>query len=207
MERRVYIIGPHLTEDHEVDPEWKNEPRNLKPGPYVPPLESNPMCIGTGFPLSLPRPRLVFGARLGVGEPFDAYQYHPYWCISQKLKDAIFRVDPGAFDVVETDTRLSNGQKAPSYWLAAPIQFCDCLDEQRSTSAGARRSGPRKRIDLTPDNRANVFFDECALGQRSIFILPSHWLTCLCTGEAKQALEAEGVTNLNFTDIGGIGAA
>lgn len=79
-------------------------------------------------------PKITFDRRVSRGKLVDVYFFgFNLWWVSDRLKQALERVDPGAFafEAVEVDYSKFP-EPGPTYWLCDPVRRLDCIDEERS---------------------------------------------------------------------------
>lgn len=86
-----------------------------------------------GFPPLREVPRLVYDPREGVPPEDLEGGMSGYWLVSERLRQVMEAVDPDAFVFTQTDYRLADGSKGPTYFLCDVIRTLDALDEEAST--------------------------------------------------------------------------
>lgn len=86
-----------------------------------------------GFPPLREVPRLVYDPREGVLPEDLEGGMSGYWLVSERLRQVMEAVDPDAFVFAETDYRLADGSRGPTYFLCDVVRTLDALDEEAST--------------------------------------------------------------------------
>ncbi|WP_294994809.1 DUF1629 domain-containing protein [uncultured Stenotrophomonas sp.] len=86
-----------------------------------------------GFPPLREVPRLVYYPREGVLPEDLEGGMSGYWLVSERLRQVMEAVDPDAFVFVDTDYRLADGSRGPTYFLCDVTRTLDALDEEAST--------------------------------------------------------------------------
>ncbi len=84
------------------------------------------------FPLLRETPRLVYRERQGVPPQDLEGGLSGYWLISERLRQVMEEIDPDAFAFADTDYRLEDGSKGPTYFLCDVVRTLDALDEEAS---------------------------------------------------------------------------
>ncbi len=85
-----------------------------------------------GFPALRETPRLVYDPREGDMPQDLEGSFGGYWLVSDRLKQVFEKVDPQAFEFAETDFRLADGSRGPSYFLCDVVRVLDAVDESAS---------------------------------------------------------------------------
>ncbi|MGH8037667.1 MAG: DUF1629 domain-containing protein [Stenotrophomonas sp.] len=146
-----------------------------------------------GFPTLREQPRLVYRPREGVPPEDLEGGMSGYWLISERLRQVMEAVDPDAFVFTETDYRLADGSKGPTYFLCDVVRTLDALDEEASTLhieiSDEFEKG--KYYDLTGELR--LAFRRDVLGSAHVFRLPFHG-GVFCDRVLKGAVAAAGIT-------------
>lgn len=87
---------------------------------------------GGGFPNLRERPRIIFDSSSGPTPRDLEGGFGGYWLVSQRLRQAMEAVDPGAFEFAECDILLADGSPGPEHSLCDVVRELDALDEVRS---------------------------------------------------------------------------
>jgi hypothetical protein len=79
-------------------------------------------------------PKITFDRRAKRGKLVDVYIYaFNLWWVSDRLKQALERVDPGAFAFLPTEVDYGHfPEPGPAYWLCDPVRRLDCIDDDHS---------------------------------------------------------------------------
>ncbi|WP_278937894.1 DUF1629 domain-containing protein [Pseudomonas helleri] len=145
-----------------------------------------------GFPPLREIPRLVYHRDEGVPPQDLEGGMSGYWLVSERLRQVMDAVDPGAFVFTETDYRLADGSQGPTYLLCDVIRTLDALDEDTSqlniVISDDYEEG--KYYGLTGDVR--LAFKRDVLGSAHVFRLPFHG-GVFCDRVFKDAVEAAGI--------------
>lgn len=145
-----------------------------------------------GFPPLRETPRLVHHPREGVFPEDLEGGMSGYWLVSERLRQVMEEVDPDAFVFAETDYRLADGSKGPTYYLCDVVRTLDALDEEASTLdieiSDEFEAG--KYYGLTGDVR--LAFKREVLDSAHVFRLAFHG-GVFCDRTFKDAVEAAGI--------------
>ncbi|HDS0949009.1 TPA: DUF1629 domain-containing protein [Stenotrophomonas maltophilia] len=87
---------------------------------------------GGGFPSLHERPRIIFDTSNGPTPRDLEGGFAGYWLVSQRLRQVMEAVDPGAFEFAECDILLADGSPGPKHSLCDVVRELDALDEARS---------------------------------------------------------------------------
>lgn len=154
---------------------------------------------GGGFPPLRETPRLVYHSREGVPPQDLEGGMSGYWLVSERLRQVMEAVDSGAFVFADTDYRLEDGSKAPTYFLCDVVRTLDALDEDISQLnimiSDDFEEG--KHYGLTGDIR--LAFKREVLGSAHVFRLPYSGFV-YCDRAFKDAVEAAGITTARRTN-------
>lgn len=145
-----------------------------------------------GFPPLSDTPRLVYHPREGVLPQDLEGGMSGYWLVSERLRHVMEEVDPDAFAFADTDYRLADGSKGPTYFLCDVVRTLDALDEQASqlNIEISDEFEEGKYYLLTGDVR--LAFKRQVLGSAHVFRLP-FYEGVLCDRVFKDAVEAAGI--------------
>lgn len=145
-----------------------------------------------GFPQLCEIPRLVYHRSEGVLPQDLEGGMSGYWLVSERLRQVMEAVDPGAFDFVDTDYRVADSSQGATYFLCDVVRTLDALDEEASTLnieiSDEFEAG--KYYDLTGDVR--LAFKRDVLGSAHAFRLAFHG-GVFCDRVFKEAVEAAGI--------------
>lgn len=145
-----------------------------------------------GFPPLREVPRLVYHPREGVPPEDLEGGMSGYWLVSERLRQVMEAVDPDAFVFADTDYRLADGSKGPTYFLCDVVRTLDALDEEASTLhieiSDEFEEG--KYYDMTGELR--LAFKRDVLGSAHVFRLPFHG-GVFCDRVFKDAVIAAGI--------------
>ncbi|WP_233362758.1 DUF1629 domain-containing protein [Xanthomonas hortorum] len=85
-----------------------------------------------GIPPLRETPRLVHGA--GKNKPPRDLEggFSGYWLVSERLKEVLESVDPGAFEFAICDYVLPDGSQGPTHYLCDVVRQLAALDKPRS---------------------------------------------------------------------------
>ncbi|NNA16267.1 DUF1629 domain-containing protein [Pseudomonas lundensis] len=146
-----------------------------------------------GFPPLRETPRLVYHPHQGVPPQDLEGGMSGYWLVSERLRQVMETVDPDAFVFADTDYRLSDGSKGPTYFLCDVVRTLDALDEETSQLnieiSDEFEAG--KYYGLTGDVR--LAFKRDVLGSGHVFRLAFHG-GVFCDRVFKEAVEEAGIT-------------
>lgn len=152
-----------------------------------------------GFPALREIPRLVYHLREGVPPQDLEGGMSGYWLVSERLRQVMQAIDPGAFVFAETDYRLADGSQGPTYFLCDVVRTVDALDEDASqlniVISDDYEEG--KYYGLTGDVR--LAFKRDVLGSAHVFRLPFHG-GVFCDRVFKDAVEAAGIVTARKTN-------
>lgn len=208
--RRIYAISEGGVSDRTAWPIWINMPERpdgeyrgyLPPGPRPDLTRGGPdgtwiIGEGTGFPLGMPKPLLVFDRPLRTGSAIDVYlEGRSVQIVSARLKAAYEAIDPEAFEFVAAETRLQSGESGPEYWLCDLVRVIEALDLERSDlplpDDRGMRWGPHAR---------HVFRAEVT-GEAHFFRVPDFSGGWLCDDQAMRALKTHNLKRLDFYERG-----
>ncbi|MGH8038887.1 MAG: DUF1629 domain-containing protein [Stenotrophomonas sp.] len=145
-----------------------------------------------GFPPLRETPRLVYHPREGVLPQDLEGGMSGYWLVSERLRQVMEAVDPDAFVFADTDYRLADGSKGPTYYLCDVVRTLDALDEDASqlniVISDDYEAG--KYYLLTGDVR--LAFKQQVLGSAHVFRVPFNG-GVFCDRRFKDAVEAAGI--------------
>ena len=145
-----------------------------------------------GFPQLRETPRLVYHPTAGTFPQDLEGGMSGYWLVSERLRQVMEAVDPGAFVFADADFRLADGSEGPTYFLCHVIRTSDALDEGTSTLkiliSDDYEAG--KHYALTGDVR--LAFKRDVLGSAHVFRLPYSGFV-YCDRVFKDAVEAAGI--------------
>ncbi|MDX3931655.1 MAG: DUF1629 domain-containing protein [Stenotrophomonas sp.] len=145
-----------------------------------------------GFPPLRETPRLVYHPREGVPPEDLEGGMSGYWLVSERLRQVMEAVDREAFVFADTDYRLADGSKGPTYVLCDVVRTIDALDEDASTVdlviSDDYQDG--KYYGLTGEVR--LAFKRDVLGSARVFRLPFHG-GVFCDRIFKDAVEDAGI--------------
>jgi hypothetical protein len=111
------------------DPNWS---LSLPSGP-LPDPGSELGGLGSGFPIGMETPILVFEKPLGrLPFPDALLHFDRVMALSDPAKKLFENIDAEAFEFREAVTQLHDGSEGPRYWLADVTRFLDAVDEERS---------------------------------------------------------------------------
>lgn len=146
-----------------------------------------------GFPPLSEVPRLVYQPREGAPPQDLEGGLSGYWLVSDRLKKVMTEVDPDAFAFSETDYRLPDGSRGPSYFLCDVVRTVDALDEDASQLkiliSDEYEAG--KHYALTGDVR--LAFKRDVLRSAHVFRLPYSGFV-YCDSVFRSAVEASGIS-------------
>ena len=149
-----------------------------------------------GFPPLRETPRLACHPREGVPPEDLEGGMSGYWLVSERLRQVMEAVDREAFVFAETDYRLADGSKGPTYFLCDVMRTVDALDEDASTLdlviSDDFEQG--KYYGLTGEVR--LAFKRDVLGSAHVFRLPFHG-GVFCDRTFKDAVEDAGMLTAN----------
>jgi hypothetical protein len=79
-------------------------------------------------------PKITFDRRTKRGKLVDVYFFgFNLWWVSDRLKQALERVDPGGFAFVAIEVDYSKfPEPGPTYWLCDPVRRLDGIDDEHS---------------------------------------------------------------------------
>lgn len=179
--------------------EWTNPPTEWAEDlsirrPYVPagPLfdEREGSAYGTGFVPFEATPVFVVDRAISTKPLFDITDCHRGLClVSERAKDVLDSVDPGAFAFVDVETRLANGAPGPRHWLGDLVRKLDAFDLERSDGARVAQSGPLTRFAISPLYDKNVFRRD-VIGDAHFFRLRNSPGAIYCDEVARAAIHA-----------------
>lgn len=145
-----------------------------------------------GFPPLRETPRLAHHPREGVPPEDLEGGMSGYWLVSERLRQVMEAVDREAFVFAETDYRLADGSKGPTYVLCDVVRTVDALDEDASTLdlVISEDFEEGKYYGLTGEVR--LAFKRDVLGSAHVFRLPFHG-GVFCDRTFKDAVEDAGI--------------
>jgi len=145
-----------------------------------------------GFPPLKEVPRLVYEPNEGVPPQDLEGGLSGYWLVSDRLRQVMEAIDPGAFAFAEIDYRLADGSNGPTLFLCDVVRTVDALDEEASqlniVLSDDYEAG--KYYDLTGDVR--LAFKRDLLGAAHVFRLSFHG-GVFCDRAFKDAVESAGI--------------
>ncbi|HIE5095455.1 DUF1629 domain-containing protein [Stenotrophomonas maltophilia] len=152
-----------------------------------------------GFPSLRDVPRLVYHPREGVPPEDLEGGMSGYWLVSERLRQVMEAVDPDAFVFSDTDYRLADGSKGPTYFLCDVIRTLDALDEEASmlniVISDDYEGG--KHYSLAGGTR--LAFKSSVLGSSHVFRLAFHG-GVFCDRVFKDAVAAAGIVTAKRTN-------
>ena len=175
MSNKIYSLTVDGKVQEECEfPKWINQPQSPdKDDPYWRPwLPAGPLPdpgseaggVGSGFPIGLETPILVFEKPLG-SLPFPDVLLdggRGELTLSDRAKIILESIDGDAFEFRETITRLHDGSDGPKYWLADVTCFLNAVDEERSKEIYIEEK-------IIPHNGRTMRRVHLGMGQTTIF--------------------------------------
>lgn len=115
-----------------------------------------------------------------------------YWLVSQRLRNVMEAIDPGAFAFAATDYQLEDGSAGPAYFLCDVVRTLDALDGEASqlTIVASDDYEGGKYYRLTGDVR--LAFRRDVLAGAHVFKLPYSGFV-YCDRAFKSAVEQAGI--------------
>jgi Protein of unknown function (DUF1629). len=158
----------------------------------------SPSCVNLrpyegGFPSMLEQPRMTYDPGAGP-EPRDLEEgFGGYWLVSERLRDVMCSVDPGAFAFVEVDCRLADGTQGPRRFLCDVVRELDALDEAASRLK-IKVDGEYVRGKFySLGGGASLAFRSDVLGASHVFRVPFN-PSVFCDRTFKAALHDAGIS-------------
>ncbi|OBU53751.1 DUF1629 domain-containing protein [Stenotrophomonas maltophilia] len=145
-----------------------------------------------GFPPLREVPRLVYRPREGVPPEDLEGGMSGYWLVSERLRQVMEAVDPDAFVFADTDYRLADGSKGPTYFLCDVIRTLDALDEQASMLNIVISDDYEEGKHYSLAGGTRLAFKSSVLGSSHVFRLAFHG-GVFCDRVFKDAVAAAGI--------------
>jgi hypothetical protein len=145
-----------------------------------------------GFPLLREVPRLLYHPSEGVPPEDLEGGMSGYWLVSERLRHVMEAVDPDAFVFAETDYRLADGSKGPTYFLCDVVRTLDALDEQASMLEIIVSDDYEEGKHYSLAGGSRLSFKRDVLGSAHVFRLAFHG-GVFCDRAFKNAVEAAGI--------------
>jgi hypothetical protein len=145
-----------------------------------------------GFPTLREQPRLVYRPREGVPPEDLEGGMSGYWLVSERLRQVMEAVDPDAFVFADTDYRLADGSKGPTYFLCDVVRTLDALDEQASMLEIIISADYEEGKHYSLAGGTRLAFKPSVLGSAHVFRLAFHG-GVFCDRAFKDAVEAAGI--------------
>jgi hypothetical protein len=115
-----------------------------------------------------------------------------YWLVSERLRQVMEAVDRDAFVFCDTDYRLADGSKGPTYFLCDVVRTLDALDEEASTLNIVISDDYEEGKYYGMTGELRLAFKRDVLGSAHVFRLPFHG-GVFCDRALKDAVEAAGI--------------
>jgi Protein of unknown function (DUF1629) len=145
-----------------------------------------------------PEPPRVLFDRKSHRPPRDLEDCAGYWLISDRAKQLFETLNSRGFAFFKCETRFTNGESGPDYFLCDVVRELDALDEQASRRFEIRHDSEGRKYSFKMD--ASLVFKEDVVGAAHIFHV-AYFGPVICDQSLRDAWKAAGLKGIWFHEV------